>query len=56
VIEIKGDHLMKKHPAIVAGALALTVIGLSFGADLALASGQELVVTEEDFAEETMPG
>jgi hypothetical protein len=32
--------------------LALTVIGLSFGADLALASGQELVVTEEDFAEE----
>jgi hypothetical protein len=52
VIEIKGDHLMKKHPAIVAGALALTVIGLSFGADLALASGQELVVTEEDFAEE----
>ena len=43
---------MKKHPAIVAAALALTVIGLSFGADLALASGQELVVTEEDFAEE----
>ncbi|MGB6992117.1 MAG: DUF3604 domain-containing protein, partial [Thermoanaerobaculia bacterium] len=43
---------MKLNTVLVGALLALAIFGLPVGADRAMASGQELVVTKEDFAEE----